>query len=368
MATSEHRLLYPPVKVSGPKETRILDLLPGSWHDALAVTIQVVSLDTSPTYKALSYVWGPSTEGRSVVMDGTHGMPITDNLHRGLRRIRQERNITTLWIDAICINQDDVGEKSQQVAMMGDIYRTATDTIVWLGESERTSSIHLRPVFASLVSFEYYLHSWTSDIYWMVQQYVASHSGAVQAAAEHHEADRVPPWYSRAWTVQEFILSRNVHLYWGRAKIKYSRSTLPYDMVMVVSPGIISKARDRCGVDVFDIKHRLNILEAFRGSDFAGQRLLDAYNALFTYSGLPQATDPRDRVHSVLGLIDAEEARLIGVDYNLTCEQVSAKATFASIKRYGDLEALFYVQLKRPSENRVPSWAVDFISAKIPNW
>lgn len=44
-----------------------------------------------------------------------------------------------LWIDAICINQDDIAEKNSQVAMMAEIYKKATRVNIWLGESNRLS-------------------------------------------------------------------------------------------------------------------------------------------------------------------------------------------------------------------------------------
>ena len=62
------------------------------------------------------------------------------NLYQALRRLRWFRDPRLIWVDAICINQSDVDEKSQQIPLMGRIYRNAASVLVWLGEEAETSS------------------------------------------------------------------------------------------------------------------------------------------------------------------------------------------------------------------------------------
>jgi hypothetical protein len=65
---------------------------------------------------------------------------VTPNLYFALRRIRQSLPswgcYPYLWIDAICINQEDLQERTNQVKMMGDIFENAFQVLVWLGEEE----------------------------------------------------------------------------------------------------------------------------------------------------------------------------------------------------------------------------------------
>ena len=92
-----------------------------------------VSLEELPIYEALSYVWGdPATTVQIHVEDET--FHVTQNLYGAILRLRNERNTRTLWIDAVCINQNDVAEKNSQVAIMAEIYRMASGVVVWLGE------------------------------------------------------------------------------------------------------------------------------------------------------------------------------------------------------------------------------------------
>jgi len=62
-----------------------------------------------------------------------HDLQITTNLDSALRHLRKPHNAIRLWIDAICINQADTNERSEQVRQMRDIYMYASKVIIWLG-------------------------------------------------------------------------------------------------------------------------------------------------------------------------------------------------------------------------------------------
>lgn len=107
--------------------------------DSIQFTLEVVDLDERPCYQALSYTWGhpfDSTE-KPLPEQGIvcNGIPIAigNNLYSALCCVRQRRDTTTLWVDAVCINQKNTQERNCQVALMYDIYGRATRTIVWLG-------------------------------------------------------------------------------------------------------------------------------------------------------------------------------------------------------------------------------------------
>jgi hypothetical protein len=61
--------------------------------------------------------------------------------------LRDQSQPRYLWIDALCINQDDDYERSAQVAIMGRIYQTARRVISWIGLSD--------PFFAPVEEMEY---------------------------------------------------------------------------------------------------------------------------------------------------------------------------------------------------------------------
>lgn len=112
---------------------RVLNILPSPSPSApISTTLQHISIlqDKLPT--ALSYVWGDPKSKLPIEIDGKFIL-VTRNCYAALRALRHHTDAISLWVDAICINQDDPEDKGKQVALMGDIYRKAERAIAWLG-------------------------------------------------------------------------------------------------------------------------------------------------------------------------------------------------------------------------------------------
>lgn len=86
-----------------------------------------------PVYEALSYVWGEPERTRSIIVDSQR-LDITQNLYDALKDILREGDVVRIWADAICINQDDLPERSAQILLMRQIYFSATYVNIWLGQ------------------------------------------------------------------------------------------------------------------------------------------------------------------------------------------------------------------------------------------
>lgn len=86
-------------------------------------------------YEALSYVWGKPSS-RHLISCNNKEFAIGQNLETALRRLRSNSVARVVWIDAICINQDDLDERSSQLQIMGDIYSQAQDVVIWLGDDD----------------------------------------------------------------------------------------------------------------------------------------------------------------------------------------------------------------------------------------
>ena len=86
-------------------------------------------------YQALSYVWGDPIEIKSIQVNN-QGFGVTTNLFNGLQRLRSKTKNRIIWVDAICINQEDLQEKSFQVKLMQEVYSRAKAVLMWLGELE----------------------------------------------------------------------------------------------------------------------------------------------------------------------------------------------------------------------------------------
>lgn len=126
---------------------RLLRLhLDHSCNDGPAIvgTMMVASLDdTNMTFAALSYVWGappgPGLQTHAILCDG-FALPVTANCWSAVKHLLDIYGaLPPLWIDAVCIYQQDLAEKSFQVPLMRDIYSRAETVYVWLGEGSDTT-------------------------------------------------------------------------------------------------------------------------------------------------------------------------------------------------------------------------------------
>lgn len=93
---------------SGRREIRLISILPGNWNDEISCKLTVAALDSCPKYYALSYAWGDPNLTRPIIVNDVRRQE-TISLESALRRLREivEPSIM-IWIDALCVNQDDV--------------------------------------------------------------------------------------------------------------------------------------------------------------------------------------------------------------------------------------------------------------------
>ncbi|KAI4132568.1 MAG: hypothetical protein LQ338_000667 [Usnochroma carphineum] len=118
---------------------RLFTLWPGAKTSPIQGHLTTLLLKGCPPYEGLSYAWEDATIRIDITVSGG-ALPTTLNLASALDRLRSPSESRLLWIDAICINQNDEVEKSKQVRVMRDIYRRAQRTLVWLGNGDEHSS------------------------------------------------------------------------------------------------------------------------------------------------------------------------------------------------------------------------------------
>jgi hypothetical protein len=148
-------------------------------------------------YEALSYTWGIEMSPNEVLLDGC-ALQVTDNLYVALRHLRHAMDRRTVWIDALCINQVDVIERSSQVQLMNRIYATAERTIVWLGPVANESDMILKKLEEGIVSIQYILPLLYGTYLLMTR-----------------------PWWSRVWVLQEVALSKSVVIHCGTHSLPF---------------------------------------------------------------------------------------------------------------------------------------------------
>ncbi|EEU43137.1 uncharacterized protein NECHADRAFT_83581 [Fusarium vanettenii 77-13-4] len=131
------------------QEIRLLHVEPGEFDDPIKAYFSQASLNDaenrSLSFDALSYCWGDVTDRTDIFLapdkddvklDGAlQRFSVGRSAAEALRRLRKKQEILTIWIDAVCINQDDLEERAQQVTLMSSIYSLASTVHIWLGEN-----------------------------------------------------------------------------------------------------------------------------------------------------------------------------------------------------------------------------------------
>ena len=131
--------LYRPL---GPGQVRILCLLPDPIDAPIRCALIEETLeDIQGTYDALSYTWGVAGVDHAIDINGRE-VRVWKGLHEALGLLRAKRHGPyRLWADAICINQDDIEEKSIQISLMPEVYGYARTVQIYLGQATEYSAV-----------------------------------------------------------------------------------------------------------------------------------------------------------------------------------------------------------------------------------
>lgn len=127
--------LYQPLN-SNDSVIRLARLLPGLDDATIELQLECISLSEATVlgYEALTYKWGDMGNRKVIYVDGNY-LSVGAKLAAFLVLLRKPELTRLLWIDSICINQDDLQEKSQQIAIMDQIYSGADRVLIWRDEA-----------------------------------------------------------------------------------------------------------------------------------------------------------------------------------------------------------------------------------------
>ncbi|KAJ1715353.1 hypothetical protein NYO67_2463 [Aspergillus flavus] len=197
-----------------PNATRMVRLLPDKETNA-EIKCELFTYDLTEAeggkhlYEALSYVWSGDEEGsaekhKEIILHG-HTVPITANLHAALVNLRDHQLERVLWVDAICINQDDMDEKNQQIPLMRTIYAQADRVIIWLGEAfeDGDKALEIIRNFAE-------------------KQFMSGNDLATKLLESSSELCLKllrRKWFRRIWVLQEAGVARSIEIMCGSVQI-----------------------------------------------------------------------------------------------------------------------------------------------------
>jgi hypothetical protein len=339
---------------------RLLYLNPAAREEELVARLERVDLGAHPPYEALSYEWGNATKTRSITLESGHPIGITQSLFNALTDLRPGRETHTqrvIWADAICINQDDIDERQQQVSIMSTIYRLASRVITYIGPEAEDSAIAIK--FAMhLLSFYCENPAAISDPRLHMPHQVHQ-LGLPPISDRRWQALKtllLRGWSSRCWCAHEFLMNKKLLIQCGRQEIPYWR-ILGNIVQLVVNRELPSFLVPRDDEDPNSLRECLVELTYLRSSIAEGGESLGLLNLLEAAHPF-RATDPRDKVYCLLGLARDRDMYAVSVDYTRSAASLYASVAARNITITQSVD-LLYSNLPRKTLE-LPSWVPDW--------
>lgn len=308
-------------------------LMPGS-------VLNVPARYTWGDFEAVSYCWESNTRDRDIHVDG-FVVKVTHNLEALLRQLQnlpEARSGMGFWIDGVCINQDDVSEKNHQVGLMKRIYSQALSTIVWLGPEDATSDRAMEALERgpnSGADWQAVLTLWARN------------------------------YFTRIWIIQELALNRNLSMFLcGTKAISRERFTKVCHSVPNRTGHIATTIQDHLGnsyrdpIDqdyIWTLATKVGHLLEVPASGALYVTLLDLAHK-------SKATDPRDKVYGLLGLLPEDMVSQIRLDYAKSKEEVFVEFARQMLDRCTHLDEVLSWCTFVQDPSSLPSWVPDWIA------
>lgn len=268
-----------------------------------------------------------------------------------------------MWIDQCCINQSDDLEKGKQVQLMGDIYKKAERTTIWLGESDETVP-RVQELMQALSDPD------SSDARHGAGDDIAAmeHVVGVESSRDDASLRRIEAltkflnrdWFTRAWVFQEAVLAKDLCVRCGGVEFSFSLLKRVADAVCDIQYGTGGYARSLASTTVgFDM---IDLIQHSRGDcrhdgcNIAGTT--NFLGLLLKVLAQCRATNPRDLIYAFLAFQDPASECDIRANYTSSVETVWTDAAISIIKNSQSLD-LFCAASggRRP---RLPSWVPDW--------
>lgn len=168
-------------------------------------------------YEALSWCWGTDAPTHMIFInekdnkgqEKLYKLRVREQLALALKYLRYPDRSRTLWIDAICINQDDSSERNHQVQLMSRIYTRAEEVSIWLGDSDDSSKLAIPFIKDEIMELENFETLFSNNRY----------AAKWRALVILMQRD----WFSRRWVVQEIALATKATIYCGQDSVEWKQ-------------------------------------------------------------------------------------------------------------------------------------------------
>jgi Heterokaryon incompatibility protein (HET) len=353
MAYEDPREAFPfPSLQDRNHEFRLLTIYPGRQEAAIECSLAYTSLDIQlPAYEAVSCTWGQATRDWMIVVNDLP-FGVSENVVAALRALRFQGKTRSLWVEATCVDQYNLAERSSQLQLKSQIFERAAAVIAWLGSGtikthetfqfigrhiESTSS----PVNAEVDWDDAYGHTITENI---------------------AEDILLRKWWQWAPAVQEVAVSGNIVIKCGSSSVQWDDFLR---LLKTLRSKSVEKGRLLTG-------RSLDCMDSIKNAYTSGGRQ-DSSQLLLRLC-LFESPDPRDKIFSALAvrergagqyhLIDYTKSMLeVYLDFIDTCLHADGSLDFLSLAGLGESNTLQSSWIPDLSQAQ-PSWRAKDILAK----
>ena len=297
---------------------------------------------------------------------------VTSNLRTAFLNIRKLDQPCTLWVDAVCIDQENVLERGHQVSIMGDIYRNAARTIVWLGDNRPPDTKQAYAMVEELAAEAISRQSAGAEL--SSNYSLSSLLGAERVESPNFDRFKddasvlhlaCAAWWLRTWTVQEVLLASEAVIMAGTYTMDWDRFCAGINHGLAIgiwNPILLGIVLDPIVIPYLSMSALRKERRALSrpSAKAPAQALLE----LLIQCRFRHASDPRDKVYALLGLKDmnpGSQASALGIepDYELSGDEVYRHTARQLLLQSS--ENLDVLGASTPTINQqLPSWVPDW--------
>jgi len=318
-------------------------------------------------FSAISYCWGTLPKHKIITLKDGSYLPVTAKVEQILRHVisnKGNKTNHTLWLDAVCINQNDIEEKSLQIPIMAEIYGHAASVEIWL-DSGKDSKASLRQFMER--------HSMNSKKAEFAAGMSREHNCWVLPPFSTPEIVELmwSPWFERSWVVQEFCYGKHHRFYFRDLEITSTFLNLVFEWGSDLAFGRVTEG-DRCEIPLPPlIKNFANLMILRDGiharkkmKEEVPDRLVPLEDILSRFYSL-KASNPHDKIYAMLRLGTGSWPKRLKVDYTIPVAQLYLRIMIVMFKSGTDFCLLGFAGLtaSRPlfrDQPDMPSWVPDF--------
>ncbi|KAF2131218.1 hypothetical protein P153DRAFT_395600 [Dothidotthia symphoricarpi CBS 119687] len=358
---------------------RLATILRGRWSDPLNIKLTPTKLNVA-TFFALSYCWGTTLNPTTITINGqSHN--VTQNLTTALRRVRRSDMDVVGWIDAICIDQTCIPERNAQVSLMRQIYQRAASVVIYIGEETEDTTVAIKVIMilheiiglkqktakdrllrqtglSSMPTFASRMPTTWDEmcLETLIRSLPVGDSPDWLAFGSFYNR----PWFGRIWVLQEMVAAQDEPV------VVCGERVFPWSTIGAVAhyyqyeAGLVGRVvRNEEEIDLSYCALRM-YLSRIDYHQNQKSSLLGLLKATESFS----ATDPRDKVFALLGLVgDSNGKSSFYADYAKDVVEVYRNVTRHILYNDSSLDILSCVgeiSKQDPKYKNLPSWAPDW--------